>query len=59
MSSKPEDLPPEVENQHHTYITNQIPWYVHLIWVTYWIMAITYIIYYQFPVISSEFLNPP
>jgi hypothetical protein len=56
---RPADVPPEVENRNHTYITNQIPWYVHALWITYWAMAISYVLYYQFPVIRTEFLTPP
>jgi hypothetical protein len=59
MSSKPEDLPPEEENKNHTFVTNRIPWFVHVIWVTFWILAIIYIVTYQFPAIRTEFLNPP
>ncbi len=59
MSDIPENLPPEVENKNHTYVTNRIPWYVHLIWLAFWIMAISYILYYQLPAIRTEFLNPP
>ena len=59
MSKKPDNPPPQEENKNHTFITNRIPWYVHLIWVTYWIMAIAYALTYQFPVLRTEFLNPP
>jgi hypothetical protein len=56
---RPANVPPEVENQNHTYVTNRIPWFVHLIWVAYWVLAISYVLYYQFPVIRDEFLTPP
>jgi hypothetical protein len=59
MIPKPENTPPEEENKNHTYVTNRIPWFVHLIWVTYWILAISYVLSYQFPVIRTEILNPP
>jgi hypothetical protein len=57
--ARPENLPPETENVHHTYVTNRIPWYVHLIWLTFWVLAVGYILVYQFPAIRKEFLNPP
>ena len=56
---KPEEAPPEVENKNHTYVTHQIPWYVHLIWVGYWVLCLSYILYYQFPIITKELLSPP
>jgi hypothetical protein len=59
MTTKPEDPPPQEENKNHTFVTHRIPWYVHLIWVTYWLLAISYILYFQFPALRSEILNPP
>jgi len=59
MSNPPENTTPEEENKNHTYVTNRIPWFVHAIWVMFWIMAIAYVLTYQFPVIRTEFLNPP
>lgn len=55
----PENLPPEVEGQYHTFVTHRIPWWVHLIWITYWLFAIGYVVVYQFPVIGPELLDPP
>jgi len=59
MSDQPENAPPEEENKHHTYVTNRIPWFVHVLWILFWMMAIAYILTYQLPVIRTEFLNPP
>jgi hypothetical protein len=56
---RPADVPPEIENKNHTYTTNQIPWYVHVLWISYWVLAISYVLYYQLPVIRTEFLTPP
>ena len=50
---------PEAENQNHTYITNRIPWLVHVMWVGFWILCITYLILYQFPAFRAEILSPP
>lgn len=55
----PENTPPEVENQYHDYRTHRVPWYVHLLWVGFWILCIWYILYYQFPIIPDEIRNPP
>lgn len=49
----------EQEQRFHRYIGNRIPWFVHLIWVSYWIFCIWYIISFQLPVFKPEFLNPP
>jgi len=54
-----ENPPPEVENQHHTYITNRIPWYVHLLWLAFWALAVGYVLVYQFPAIRRELVSPP
>jgi hypothetical protein len=54
-----EDLPPEIENQNHTYRTHRIHWFVHVIWVGFWLMAIFYVLYWQFPIIPLEIKNPP
>jgi hypothetical protein len=59
MTKRPENTSPEEENKNHTYVTNRIPWFVHALWIIFWIMAITYVLSYQFPVIRTEFLNPP
>ncbi|MGV3605866.1 MAG: hypothetical protein ACO1RA_05620 [Planctomycetaceae bacterium] len=54
-----EDLPAEVENQHHDYVGNEIPWYVRAIWIGFWIFAVTYTIRYLFPALQTEFLHKP
>ena len=59
MAEPIENLPPEEENKNHTYVTHRIPWFVHLLWISFWILAIAYILAYQLPAIRTEFLNPP
>jgi len=54
-----EERSPEAEHQHHRYVGNRIPWYVHLIWLTFWALAVGYILAYQFPALRREFLSPP
>lgn len=51
--------PPEQENQFHTYVTHRVPWFVHVLWLCFWILAIWYVLTYQFPIIQSEFKSPP
>lgn len=50
---------PEAEKKLHRYVGNRIPWYVHLIWVSFWIFAVWYVLRYLFPAIQREFLSPP
>lgn len=50
---------PEVENQNHTYVTNRIPWLIHIMWLGFWILCIAYLILYQFPSFRAEILTPP
>lgn len=57
--SDPNSTTPEVENRNHRYIGNQIPWFVHLIWSLFWVLAIYYSIRYFLPALQREFLTPP
>ncbi len=52
--TKPDYLPPEVEHQHHDYTGNEIPWYVRLIWIGFWIFTFYYTIVYLFPALQVE-----
>jgi hypothetical protein len=51
--------PPEQENQFHTYVTHRVPWFIHALWLGFWILAIWYVLTFQFPVIPTEFKSPP
>ncbi len=55
----PENNPPEVENKFHHYISNKIPWYVHLMWVLFWIFVVAYLSTYFLPALKTEVLSPP
>ncbi len=44
----------EAEHQFHHYTGNRIPWYVRLMWLGFWIFAITYTIRFLFPAIQVE-----
>jgi hypothetical protein len=57
--AQPENPSAETENVHHTYVTHRIPWYVHVMWVLFWILAIAYILIYQLPQIPREIQSPP
>lgn len=60
---KPDSAAPahaaEVEHRLHNYITSRIPWFVHLIWVSFWIVAVLYIWRYLIPSMQVEIANPP
>jgi hypothetical protein len=49
----------EVERRYHHYTGNRIPWYIRLLWVCFWIFAISYVISYLFPALRGELTNPP
>lgn len=44
----------ETEHEFHNYTGNQIPWYVRLIWLLFWVFAIYYTIKYLFSAIQVE-----
>jgi hypothetical protein len=46
---------PEAEHRHHRYRTNAIPWFVHLIWVGFWILAIWYVLRWLIPEVRDTF----
>lgn len=55
----PENTSPAEENQFHTYVTHRVPWFVHVLWLCFWILAIWYVLAYQFPIIPTEIQSPP
>lgn len=57
--TQPENLAPEVESRFHHYISNKIPWYVHLMWVLFWIFVAAYVLTYFLPALKVEIANPP
>lgn len=50
---------PEVENLNHTYRTHRIPWFIHVLWVGFWVLAIWYVLTFQVPVLLNEIKSPP
>ncbi len=42
------------DDQYHHYVGNRIPWYVRLMWLGFWILAIAYTVRLLFPAIQSE-----
>ncbi len=54
----PEDRSPEAELQNHRYEGNEIPWYVHALWVLFWVFAVAYTLVYVFPAIREGLGSP-
>jgi hypothetical protein len=50
---------PEAEHKHHRYVGSKIPWFIHVLWVSFWLLAIYYVLTYLFPALQSEFRSPP
>ena len=44
----------QAEGQFHDYTGNAIPWYVRLMWLGFWILAIAYTIRFLFPAVQIE-----
>ena len=42
------------DKQYHHYVGNAIPWYVRLMWLGFWVLAVYYTIRYLFPAIQTE-----
>jgi hypothetical protein len=49
----------EEERKRLRYRGSHIPWFVHCIWIIFWVIAIGYVLTYLFPAIRTEFLSPP
>ena len=54
-----EDTSAEVEHRWHSYVGNAIPWYVRLIWLGFWVLAVYYMIAFLFPAMQVEISSPP
>ena len=55
----PKNTTAETEHRWHSYVGNRIPWYVRLIWLLFWVLAIYYSIRYLFPALQVEIVTPP
>jgi hypothetical protein len=55
----PEERSAEAEHQEHRYVGSRIPWFVHLLWVLFWVFAVLYTFIYLFPALQKELLSPP
>ncbi|MFO0914312.1 MAG: hypothetical protein U0795_15235 [Pirellulales bacterium] len=52
-----ENTSAEVENQNHRYLGNDIPWYVRLIWIGFWVFVVYYTLAYLFPAVQRELFS--
>ncbi len=43
------------EGKFHTYATHRIPWYVHALWISFWLAWIWYVVQYVIPSVKSYF----
>lgn len=59
MPDSPQAGSPEHEHRYHDYMGNAIPWYVRVIWIGFWIFAITYTIRFLLPAMQVELLPGP
>jgi hypothetical protein len=57
--AEPENTPPEQENKNLRYVGHTIPWFVRLLWLGFWILAVAYLLVYFVPAIRQEILTPP
>lgn len=57
--SQVEETTPEAESKFHHYRGNDIPWYVRLIWIGFWVLAVVYTIQWLFPALQVELFRKP
>lgn len=50
---------PEQEEHFHDYRGSAIPWYVRLMWLGFWLLAIYYVVTYLIPAMQAELIAPP
>ncbi len=58
-STGPENTTPEQDHAYHYYRGNEIPWYIRVIWLGFWIGTVYYVIRYFFPAMQVELVLPP
>ncbi len=58
-ATAPEQSSPEQDQKWHFYQGNEIPWYVRVIWIGFWICSIWYIIQNLLPALQIELISPP
>jgi hypothetical protein len=56
---KPEYKTVEEESRYHHYTGNTIPWFIHLMWLLFWVFSIIYLIRFMLPALQVELVTPP
>lgn len=56
---KPEYKTAEEEGRYHHYTGNTIPWFIHLMWLLFWVFSIIYLIRFMLPALQVELVTPP
>lgn len=46
--------PIQADDKYHHYTGNRIPWFVRLMWLGFWVFAISYTILYLFPALQRD-----
>jgi len=59
QDSSVEQTSAETEHRWHSYVGHRIPWYVRLMWLSFWVFAVYYTIVYLFPTLQMEIVSPP
>ena len=54
------DVLPQTNNEVSKNKTphKPIPWYIHALWVGFWVFALWYLIAYQLPVVQEQMFRP-
>ncbi|MEY3459808.1 MAG: hypothetical protein RL215_2965 [Planctomycetota bacterium] len=55
----PDQTTPEQEHVYHYYRGNEIPWYVRMMWLGFWVFTVIYVIRWFFPAMQVELVLPP
>jgi hypothetical protein len=58
-TSEPAPGTAEAEGRYHRYWGSRIPWFVHLLWILFWIFAVAYVARYLLPAIKTAFPSSP
>lgn len=47
------------DQRFHYYTGSKVPWYVHLLWLLFWIFSAYYVLKYLLPALATEMVSPP
>lgn len=56
MTNESERVSIEEEDRYHHYTGNAIPWFVRLMWLGFWVLAVVYTLRLLFPALQEELL---